>query len=75
VENGGVPCVGGERGHDSDARERRGVAKFIRKSAAGAFKLELVVSREVKYEAHLRRRSFSVSCPLSMSAFARVRCT
>jgi hypothetical protein len=51
------------------------VAKFIRKSAAGAFKLELVVSREVKYEAHLRRRSFSVSCPLSMSAFARVRCT
>jgi hypothetical protein len=51
------------------------VAKFIRKSAAGAFKLELVVSREVKYEAHLRRRCFSVSCPLSMSAFARVRCT
>jgi hypothetical protein len=36
VENGGVPRVGGERGHGSDARERRGVAEFVRKSAAGA---------------------------------------
>lgn len=56
-----------------------GVDEFARESAAGVFQLELVVSGEVRYQAHLHRRNFSASCPLKLSlstgAFARVRCT
>ncbi|TVU08865.1 hypothetical protein EJB05_42288, partial [Eragrostis curvula] len=60
-----------------------GAAEFARERAAGVFEVELVASGEAKYEAHSRRHSFRVSCPLKLSlstatapaAFARVKCT
>ncbi|KAL6650265.1 hypothetical protein ACP70R_009190 [Stipagrostis hirtigluma subsp. patula] len=60
-----------------------GVAEFVRESVAGVFELELAINGEVKYEAHRRRHSVSVICPLRLSpstatapaAFTRVKCT
>ncbi|TVU08887.1 hypothetical protein EJB05_42313, partial [Eragrostis curvula] len=41
-------------------------AEFAEESRAGLFRLELVINGEVKYQAHPRRRSFTVSCPLRL---------
>ncbi|TVU08882.1 hypothetical protein EJB05_42306, partial [Eragrostis curvula] len=58
-------------------------AEFARESGVGLFRLELVVSGELKYQGESYRRSFTVRCPLKLPlstaptavAFARVERT
>ncbi|TVU08866.1 hypothetical protein EJB05_42289, partial [Eragrostis curvula] len=62
---------------------RHAAAELARERAAGAFVLELVVTGELKYQAHPHARSLKVSCPLKLllstapapAAFAGVQCT
>ncbi|TVU01136.1 hypothetical protein EJB05_53419, partial [Eragrostis curvula] len=41
-------------------------ADLARESSAGLFRLEIVVAGQVHYQAHPRRRSFTVRCPLRL---------